>query len=317
MFFIPFKVDLLLHRIPIVTILICFLCIGVYYGQAKNGVAVQKAGESFCQYKGEVIWRMVLNKTVGSTGQGACLEMMWEIHLSDTPEQVIEQFAAEGDVIAGMSRAEDVKLKRRVIEDKYAAFERRVPKYDTQQLWYQPESWDVKDMVTASFAHSSWTHVMGNLFFFFAFAATIELIIGSFRFAAVILGLALGTNVFYSLAMSSVADPLPTVGLSGVVMGVMTLFAFFIPSERIKCFVWFLLLVRVVAVPAWMLVVWYIGWDTYDLFVLSDDRSGINLASHVSGAALGYLTGVVLIARSLTADESRLRNAGWLDCEVN
>lgn len=293
MFFMPFKVDLLLHRMPIVTILICLLCIGVYYGQAKNEVAVQQAGESFCQDKGEVMWRMVLEKTIGSTGQEACQEMMWEIHLSDTPEQVIEQFAAKGAVIADVTRTADVKLKRQVIEDRYAAFERRVPKYDTQQLWYQPESWDVKDMVTASFAHGSWTHVMGNLFFFFAFAAAIELIIGSFRFAAVILGLAIGTNAFYSLAMSGVTNPLPTVGLSGVVMGVMTLFTFFIPSERIKCFIWFFLLVRVVAIPAWILVVWYIGWDTYDLFVLSDDRSGINLAAHVSGAALGYLIGVV------------------------
>jgi len=292
-FFIPFKVDLLLQRIPFVTILICLLCIGVYYGQVTNEAAVQKAGEAFCQDKGETIWRMVLNKTVGATDQGACLEMMWEIHLSDMPEQVIEKYAAEGAVMAGINRTADTEFKRRIIEDKYAAFERSVPKYDTQQLWYQPDSWDVKDMITASFAHGSWSHVMGNLFFFFAFAAAIELIIGPFRFAAVILGLALGTNVFYSLAMSSVADPLPTVGLSGVVMGVMTLFTFFIPTERIKCFFWFLLMVRVIAVPAWILVLWYIGWDAYNLFVLSDDRSGINLASHVSGAALGYLTGVV------------------------
>lgn len=293
MLFIPFKVDLYLNRLPVITLLICILCIGVYYGQAENETAVKQAAESFCQEKGETIWRLVLSKTAGAADQATCLEMLWEMHLSDTPEQVIERFAAKGATVAGMNRAADLELKRRVITSRFAAFERVVPKYDTQQLWYQPDSWDVKDMITASFAHGSWSHVIGNLFFFFAFAAAIELMIGSILFTAVILGLALGTNVFYSLAMYSVAEPLPTVGLSGVVMGVMTLFTFFMPTERIKCFLWFLLIVRVIAVPAWLLVVWYIGWDAYNLFVLSDTRSGINLTAHVSGAALGYLTGVI------------------------
>ena len=52
------------------------------------------------------------------------------------------------------------------------------------------------------------------------------------------------------------------------------------------------MIVRIVAVPAWLLVAWYIGWDAYDLFVLSDDSSGVNLVAHVSGAALGYLAGI-------------------------
>ncbi|VAW78480.1 hypothetical protein MNBD_GAMMA15-569 [hydrothermal vent metagenome] len=293
MFFIPFKVDLFLYRLPVVTLLVVILCIGVYYGQAENETAVKQAAESFCKKKGETIWRVVLSKTAGAADPAACLELMWEIHLSDTPEQVIEKFAARGATVAGMNRADDLELKRRVITDRFAAFERDVPKYDTQQLWYQPDSWDVKDMITASFAHGSWSHVIGNLFFFFAFAAAIELIVGPIFFTAVILGLAVGTNIFYSLAMYSVAEPLPTVGLSGVVMGVMTLFTFFMPRERIKCFFWFLLIVRVLSVPAWLLVVWYIGWDAYDLFVLSDTRSGVNLTAHVSGAALGYLIGVI------------------------
>jgi membrane associated rhomboid family serine protease len=293
MLFIPFQADLQLYRFPIITLFICLLCILIYYGQAKNEVAAYQAGEAFCQDKGEVLWRMVMKKTVGDTSQAACQKMMWKIHLSDTPQQVIQEFADEAKSMAGLNHTADIEFKRQMIEEKYASFNRNVPKFNTQQLWYDPASWDIGDMITSSFAHGSWSHVLGNLFFFFAFAATIELILGPFRYAVVVLGLALGTNIFYSIAMLGVPDPLPTVGLSGVVMGIMCLFTFFLPWERIKCFLWLLIFIRILSVPAWLLVIWYIGWDIYDLFVLSEARSGVNLVAHVSGAALGYLIGIV------------------------
>ena len=59
-----------------------------------------------------------------------------------------------------------------------------------QQLWYQPHSWDVWHMITAAFAPVSWGHVTGNLSFFLAFAATVEVILGPTLFGAVILALA-------------------------------------------------------------------------------------------------------------------------------
>jgi membrane associated rhomboid family serine protease len=217
---------------------------------------------------------------------------MWAIHLSDDPDSAIRKFAEQGKPVTGLSPQSSFRQKQSVIAERYRDFQRRVPTYNTQQLWYQPRSWSVWHMITAAFAHASWSHIVGNLFFFIAFAVTVEVIIGPLLFAAVILSLAIGTHTFYSLAMLGTAQPLPTVGLSGVVMGVMALFAFFLPHGRIKCFFWFLVYFRVFAVPAWLLFAWYAGWDTYELLVTPDQRSGVNLVAHVSGAAIGYLVGV-------------------------
>ena len=88
---------------------------------------------------------------------------------------------------------------------------------------------------------------------------------------------------------------MPTVGLSGVVYGVMGLFAFFLPTVRIRCFGWFVVFFKRFSVPAWTLVGGFVGLDVYRLF--SEDSSTINFAAHVGGAAFGYLIGVAFLRK--------------------
>ncbi|MEE9493091.1 MAG: rhomboid family intramembrane serine protease [Gammaproteobacteria bacterium] len=297
MLFIPFGADFIHKRIPIITLFICLLCLSVFYSQQANQKQVISASENFCNEQGSTLWRMVLKSTQKEVSQGACLDMMWKIHLTDNSDKVIKGFSEKGHAIAGLKKQADSTFKYKIISERYTQFTKNVPTYDTQELWYNPESWDTWKMLTAAFAHSSWMHVIGNLFFFFAFAVTLEMILGSITFSAIILTLALGTHSFYSLAMMGQPDPLPTVGLSGVVMGVLALFTWFLPSGRIKCFLWFIVIFRVVLIPAWLFVAWYIGWDVYTLLVLSDDGSGVNLVAHVSGAGISYLLGAVFFGK--------------------
>lgn len=292
MLFLPFKADLNLFRFPFITIAVCILCLLIYNNQFQNERRVMKSGSSFCMERGPQMWRMVLNLSLGDSSPHACAEMMWTIHMSDHPQAEIDAYAAMGKPFAGLTAEASVDYKRAVIAERYQSFQLRVPRYETKQLWYQPDSWDPWHMITAAFAHGSWDHVIGNLFFFFAFAATVEVILGSLVFAGVILLMALGTHTFYSLAMLAVPDALPTVGLSGVVMGMMAMFAFFLPHGKIKCFLWFLVIVRFISIPAWFLASWYIGWDVLAL-LRSEEMGSVNIIAHVSGAAIGYLLGVM------------------------
>ena len=296
MLFIPFRADIDLSRIPFLTLLISLACLIIYYGQYRNEQKVMTASEQFCQTGGPVMWRMVLQRTTGAANTDACLDMMWTIHLSDNVSAEIDKFADRGEPIAGMAKPPDKAFKYGVINQRYKSFTSAVPPYDTRELWYQPASWNVRTMITSSFAHGSWDHVIGNLFFFFAFSATVEVILGSAAYLAVILLLSIGTNVFYSLFMMARPDALPTVGLSGVVMGIMALFVYLMPAGRIRCLLWFLIIIRTIAVPAWMLAGWYIGWDVYHLFS-SDELSEVNLVAHVSGAGIGYLSGILLFRK--------------------
>src|SRR5258706_3180900 len=110
----------------------------------------------------------------------------------------------------------------------------------------------------------------------------IEILLGPLLYLAVLAVLAVGTHTVYSIAMMHDAQALPTVGLSGVVMGVIALFVYFIPQARISCFLWLVFFYRRFAVPAWLLASWYIGWDVYSMFA-TEEKTGVNLVAHLSG----------------------------------
>ncbi|MFV1984128.1 MAG: rhomboid family intramembrane serine protease, partial [Thiohalomonadales bacterium] len=81
---------------------------------------------------------------------------------------------------------------------------------------------------------------------------------------------------------------IPTLGLSGVVTGMIGFSAYMMPRATIQTLVWFFLYVRRLFIPVWILAIWYIGWDIYDLFSRTDN-GGTNFVAHVSGGISGYI----------------------------
>jgi membrane associated rhomboid family serine protease len=290
--FFPYKADISLFHIPFITILITLLCLGIYQAQHRNLRAVQKATGDFCSSHTDRQFKIALKKSLGSSDEEACEELMVQLQRADDAEAHITELAAKASPMASLSHEASQRYLRRNLADAYHAYQLQAPEYLTAKLWYDPQSWNPLAMVTAAVAHGSWSHVIGNLFFFFAFAATLEIVLGPLAFLAVLLALALGTHTFYSIYSLAQADPLPSVGLSGVVMGAMALFVFFLPKVRIRCILWLLVFLWRPAVPAWLLVGWYAGVDIYHLFS-GEASGGINLVAHVTGAALGYGIGLV------------------------
>jgi hypothetical protein len=86
------------------------------------------------------------------------------------------------------------------------------------------------------------------------------------------------------------AEPIPTLGLSGVVTGMIGLSAYLLPKAKIKVFIWFITIFKTIYIPAWVAAVWYIGGDTWD-FLASVDRGNTNVMAHISGGFAGYFIG--------------------------
>lgn len=162
----------------------------------------------------------------------------------------------------------------------------------TESLLYYPESWNPINMITASIAHGSWSHLIGNLVFFLAFAPALEALIGStLKYISVMLFISLVVGVSYSISiLIGNSESLPTLGLSGVVMGMIGLSAFLMPQAKIKVFWWYIIFWKIFYVPAWVLAVIYIGLDSWEM-ISSDDYGGINIVAHVAGGFAGYLFG--------------------------
>jgi len=296
MLFIPYKFDLNLSRIPYLTIIVCLICIGVYSQQYVNAGEFEKRSYFYCAAKLSTVEQMAMEKTFGDASPDTCLGLMFELALSDEPIVLIREYAAESEKFAGFSEADSKIYIEDFLLEKYRGYQRSVPAYQTKALWYVPDSWNPVTMVTSTFSHGSWDHLIGNLLFFYAFAAAVELVIGSLALFGVIIAMAFGTNVAYSLAMMSAANPLPTVGLSGIVMGMIAMLTYFLPTAKIRCFYWFLIKIGTMAVSAWVLALIYIGVDVFTL-LSQDQMGGVNLIAHVSGAALGFLLGFALFRK--------------------
>lgn len=279
------------------TLLVCALCISIYYQQVTRDIAISHAALSFCNKSSDDrLLNLVVEKITGARGAQRCADTLMTIHSSSHPQQMINELANNATEFETLSFQKGSEFINEVLYDKYSEFARQAPPSITAQLMYEPRSFEIGKMLSAAFAHGSIMHLAGNLFFFFAFAASVEIILGSLTFIAVVVTLALGTHITYSLVLFSDPNALPTLGLSGVVMGMIALFTFLIPTARIRCFFWFFFIVRIFVIPGWMLALWYIGWDIFNLYS-GGGTPNVNLIAHVSGAAIGLSMGILFFRK--------------------
>ena len=157
---------------------------------------------------------------------------------------------------------------------------------------YYPETWNPIKMITSSVAHAGWLHLIGNMIFYLAFAPALEVLLGSkFRYTWIMIFISFAVGVSYSIStLIDASPPLPSLGFSGVVMGMIGLSAFLMPKARIRVFWWYIFAGKTFYIRAWIVAVGFIGFDTWTMFTASD-YGGINVVAHVAGGFAGYLYG--------------------------
>ena len=148
--------------------------------------------------------------------------------------------------------------------------------------------------LTSMFLHGSWGHILGNALFLWVFGNNIEDSMGSFRFLAfyLICGLiAAAAHVF-----TAPTSPIPTVGASGAISGVLGAYLVLHARARVNILFFFFIFVRVIPVPAWMMLLWWFGWQVISgLPQLSpmrpDVSGGVAFWAHIGG----FVSGLVLV----------------------
>ena len=156
-------------------------------------------------------------------------------------------------------------------------------------------------LLTAMFLHASWSHILGNMIFFWAFGPAIEDAMGRFRFLAFYLvgGLVAMSAQVLVAPMSRV----PNLGASGAIAAVMGAFLVTYPRDRIRTLLWFIILFRVTYVPAALLI----GvWALLQLFNAGAvagtvQTGGVAYMAHIGGLLFGVLTAKLWEAGRTTA----------------
>ena len=157
---------------------------------------------------------------------------------------------------------------------------------DAAIIWLTP--------ITSMFLHGSWGHILGNALFFWVFGNNIEDSMGPYRFVLFYLlcgVIAAGTHVALDPR-----SPVPTVGASGAISGIMGAYLVLYPKAHVRLLIWILLYIRVVPVPAWAALLWWFGWQIIAGLpqlspVRPDVSGGVAVWAHIGG----FVAGVVLV----------------------
>ena len=136
-------------------------------------------------------------------------------------------------------------------------------------------------LVTYGFLHGGFTHLFFNMFALYMFGGEIERLLGARRYVVYYLTCIVGAALA-QLAVVGGADlrPVPTVGASGGVFGLLLAFGMAFPRRRI------MLLFPPIPMPAWVFVTLYGLLELY----LGVTRTGQGIAhfAHLGGMAAGY-----------------------------
>ena len=239
---------------------------------------------------------MIMTRVADYKDADFCGEVMYHLSQSETETEDIADIANSIKPLSGFSPEDSRDYVTQMLSDELRYFRSIVKDDPGNNYSYDTASWNVWHMITSSFSHGDWGHIIFNLIFFIAFATTVETIIGPVAFVLFILISSLVIGVTDSIVSELIDNHHRTLGLSGVVMGVMGLFAYLLPRGKIRCYYWFFVVFGSIAVPGWILAGWYIGGDIYQLFA-SDDHGAINVLAHVAGGISGFLYGFFLPER--------------------
>jgi membrane associated rhomboid family serine protease len=153
-----------------------------------------------------------------------------------------------------------------------------------------PEGLTTASIVTAMFMHGSWEHILGNLLFLWVFGNNIEDSMGHLRFVVFyfVCGVAAGLAHVYL----SPASPVPAVGASGAISGVMGAYIVLYPKVKVRTWVppFFLLDLNAFFLLAyWFFIQLATGVITHG--PEAGQQGGVAVWAHVGG----FVAGVVLI----------------------
>ena len=155
-------------------------------------------------------------------------------------------------------------------------------------------------LITSMFMHGSWSHIIGNMIFLWAFGPQIEDAMGRWRYL-----------VFYfagglvAMLAQVAADPhstVPNLGASGAIAGVMGAYFLLYPRARVLTLVPFFF-VFFMWLPAWIVpgywfVAQFLSGAASSITARGGNSSGIAFWAHVGGFLAGMLLIKVFPART-------------------
>jgi membrane associated rhomboid family serine protease len=141
------------------------------------------------------------------------------------------------------------------------------------------------------FMHGDLLHLGGNMLFLWVFGDNVEHRAGPIPFIAAYLGAGLVGSL--AQIMSSTESPIPTLGASGAISGVLGAYLVLFSGNRVTVFLFRFL----TQVPALVAIGIWIAFQLFANFAAPVGQGGVAYLAHIGGFAAGVVAGLLFRAR--------------------
>jgi membrane associated rhomboid family serine protease len=160
---------------------------------------------------------------------------------------------------------------------------------------------------TSMFLHGNWLHIGSNMLYLWIFGNNIEDTLGRGRF--IIFYFACGAAAVIAQVLSDPSSPVPMVGASGAVAGILGAYLILYPRARILTLVPVFIIFFTIEVPAFFIIGYWALIQLANAYLLGGGemlrQGGVAYFAHLGG----FGAGVVLILLNRAGSSGRRRGA--------
>ncbi|MCO8125199.1 rhomboid family intramembrane serine protease [Stieleria sp. TO1_6] len=147
-------------------------------------------------------------------------------------------------------------------------------------------------ILTCIFLHGGWMHILGNMWFLYIFGDNVEDRLGHVGFA--LLYLVTGSLASLAHYVASPDSPIPTVGASGAIAGVMGAYAWFYPHAKVQAVLPLIIIFQIFIIPAPVFLgIWFVIQTVSGVMSSGAEAAGVAWWAHIGGFVAGGLIAVL------------------------
>ena len=162
-----------------------------------------------------------------------------------------------------------------------------------------PDRFHTYELFTSMFMHGGFLHILGNMWFLWIFGKGIEDLTGHGRF--LIFYLACGVVAGLTQVLLNPDSPVPTIGASGAIAGVMGAYVIKFPRARIMTLVFIVIFITTLDLPAAFLLLYWFAIQFFNgigsIGYSQVSKGDVAWFAHVGGFLAGMLFIILIPTR--------------------
>ena len=163
-----------------------------------------------------------------------------------------------------------------------------VPVLVTQEGTYQT-------VMTSMFMHGGVMHLAGNMLFLWIFGDNLEDEMGHVGYLLFYLASGIGAALAHVFAAPY--SPVPTVGASGAIAGVMGGYLLLFPKARVDILIILFFFIRIITIPAWIMLALWFAFQIFGGAGADAMQGGVAYWAHAGGFVIGAILTVPVFLR--------------------